>query len=69
MSVCRIEFIPWYRAGVALVLCGGDDGCGALIGDADLHRKWHVRSDQFENFTLRQERKPTGHNDSLTGST
>jgi hypothetical protein len=37
----KIEFIPWYRAGVALVLCGGDDGCGALIGDADLHRKWH----------------------------
>lgn len=39
----RIEFLPWYRPGVPLLLCGGDDGCGLAVIDMEQHRKWHER--------------------------
>lgn len=37
----RIEFMPWYSPGEPLTRCGGDDGCGLLVGDMEQHRKWH----------------------------
>lgn len=46
----RIEYLAFYKPGVHFLLCGGDDGCGALVGDADAHTKWHEKIDV--NFAL-----------------
>lgn len=50
-----IEFMPWYEAGRAMVRCGGDGGCGAVLvdGDTDLHRKFHKRIDDAEAAVVR----------------
>jgi hypothetical protein len=53
----KIEFLAFYKPGVHLLLCGGDDGCGALIGDAEAHAKWHQRILSTENLTDAMERK------------
>lgn len=39
----RIEFLSKHYLSVPTVVCGGDDGCGALVGDTDQHLKWHNR--------------------------
>lgn len=39
-----IEFIAHYEEGVLRdILCGGADGCGAVVGDREQHVKWHER--------------------------
>lgn len=54
-----IEFFPWYQAGQALVRCGGDGGCGALLadGDTDQHLRWHLRIEANVELTNAMERK------------
>lgn len=39
----KIEFLSWYIPGGALTLCGGDDGCGALVANTETHLKWHEK--------------------------
>lgn len=36
-----VEFLPWYTAGATLLMCSGDDGCGALVRDTEIHLSWH----------------------------
>ena len=36
-----VEFLPWYTAGATLLMCSGDDGCGALVHDTEIHLSWH----------------------------
>lgn len=43
----KIEYLAFYKPGVHLLLCGGDDGCGSLIGDAEAHTKWHEKIDRM----------------------
>lgn len=39
----KIEFMTSYQAGVPLMRCGGDDGCGSMVVDTDQHLKWHEK--------------------------